>query len=345
MDKIPLMQLSPAGGCGCKLDPALLSTLLLSLGTPAAPEEVIVGLAEQDDAAVYQISESSALVLTVDFFTPIENDPFRWGAISAANALSDIYAMGGRPLLALNLVEWPDDLLSMAALTSVCKGANSIVQRAGAHIVGGHSIRGRVPKFGLSVVGLVESTRVLRLANAKPGDRLVLTKPIGTGIVATGLKNGLTSAETAAASYSVMTELNDRASRIAVASGVQAATDVTGFGVLGHLREMCVASGVSAVLEPQSVPEIPGVADLISAGMVPDGASRNWNSLYRFIYGRIPTDQEKALLSDPQTSGGLLLAVPGDVLDDVIAELSRENVQGHLIGALGDGIAGRIEFA
>ncbi|MEV4655047.1 selenide, water dikinase SelD [Micromonospora sp. NPDC049301] len=337
------MQFSPAGGCGCKLGPGQLSEVLsvflegLADGAQPVPktdDRLIVGLPERDDAAVYVVADDLAIILTADFFTPIDDDARRWGAIAAANAMSDVYAMGGTPRLAVNLVEWPDEVLPMGLLAEVLRGAESVTRRAGAHVVGGHTLRGAAPKFGMAVVGFVAPDAVLRISAASPGDRLILTKPLGTGLVSTGLKNGLAPDHVVTASYRSMVDLNDRASQVCVRYGVRAATDVTGFGLLGHLQEMCLASDVSATLTVRDIPVLPGVEELVHQGMTPGGAIRNWDHFGSLSRGRALTDVERAVISDPQTSGGLLLAAAEDLVDVVLSALTEQGVAGRVIGSL-----------
>ncbi len=353
MRSASLMQFSPAGGCGCKIGPGqlsqVLSTFLATAPIGSRQEEssadpLIVGLAERDDAAVYAISEDLAIILTVDFFTPIDDDARRWGAVTAANALSDVYAMGGTPVLAANLVEWPDETLPAELLTEVLRGADSIVRNAGARMVGGHTLRGAVPKFGMAVVGFVRPDEVLRISAAAPGDRLILTKPLGTGVISTALKNGLAPDFARAASFSSMVDLNDRASRVAVQLGIRAATDVTGFGLLGHLHEVCEASRVSAVLTVSDLPVLPGLDELVKLGMVPGGALRNWEHYSGAVRGRVLTDEERAVISDPQTSGGLLLAAAEDRVGMVLSALTEQGVAGQVIGSLTHGSDATIEL-
>jgi selenide, water dikinase len=308
----PLTSYSHGAGCACKLSPDDLRTVLgLMRAVDAGTDpNLIVGFDTADDAAVYRLRDDLAVVVTTDFFTPIVDDPFDWGRIAATNALSDVYAMGGTPLLALNLVAWPRDDLPFELLARVLDGGATVARDAGCLIAGGHSIDDAEPKYGLAVVGTVDPTRVLTNAAARAGDALVLTKPIGLGIITTALKRGAASEAIIDAAVTVMTALNAGARDAANDIGVHAATDVTGFGLLGHLRELCVGSGVGAVVAHAAVPVIDGARDLLAAGMVAGGTQRN----HAFVAPDVDFDgldtDEQLLLCDAQTSGGLLLALP-----------------------------------
>src|SRR5258708_6016902 len=268
----------------------------------------LVGLAEGDDAAVFGLDEERALVVTTDFFTPIVDAPRDWGRIAAANALSDVYAMGGRPLVALNLTAWPGETLSLDILAEVVRGGASVAAAAGCLVVGGHTIDDPEPKYGMAVTGLASPGHLLTIDAAAAGDTLVLTKPIGTGVIATAHKRGAAPADVLASAVSWMTTLNAAASEAALAAGVRAATDVTGFSLLGHLHRMLRASGVSAEVRAGAVPLLPGALSLTAAGFVSGGTRNNiaylapWAS---FAAG-VP-DDVAILLQDAQTSGGLLL--------------------------------------
>jgi len=317
---VRLTAFSHAAGCGCKLSPADLRTVLgLARGSAApADPDLLVGFDTADDAAVYRLRDDLAIVVTTDFFTPIVDDPYDWGRIAATNALSDVYAMGGAPLLALNLVGWPRDGLPFELLARVLEGGAAAATAAGCLIAGGHSIDDAEPKYGLAVVGTVDPGRVLTNAGARPGDVLVLTKPIGLGVISTAVKREIASPELLAIAVSVMTTLNDTARDAALEVGVNAATDVTGFGLLGHLRELCVASGTGAVVHATTVPVIEGVRELIGAGMVAGGTQRNHTFVAEDVdFGEL-TLPEQLLLADAQTSGGLLLSVPEDRADRLL---------------------------
>jgi selenide,water dikinase len=297
-----------------------------------------------DDAAVVRLTDDRALVLTTDFFTPIVDDPAAFGRIAAANALSDVYAMGGRPLYCLSLVGWPRDVLPLEVLGEVIRGAGEVVREAGAVIVGGHSIDDPEPKFGLVAVGEVDPRRMTTNAAARPGDVLVLTKPVGTGIVATAIKRGEAAAAVADAALRSMTALNAAAAEAGRAAGVRAATDVTGFGLLGHLRSMLAASGCAAELHAGAVPLLPGVRDLAAAGHVPGGSKRNLEAVAASTTfdGGID-DLTRIILADAQTSGGLLLCVAPDRADALLADLGRRGTPAAArLGTVVEGSAGAI---
>ncbi len=287
----------------------------------------MVAAATADDGAVVRLSKTRALVATVDFFTPIVDDPYAFGAIAAANAFSDVYAMGGTPLLGLNLVAWPrrPDLLEL--LGPVLRGAADVAREAGALVLGGHSIDDDEPKFGMVALGDVRPDKVITNGGARPGDRLVLTKPLGTGILSTALKRDLATEADVADAVRTMVTLNAGAARAMAALGdaIHAATDVTGFGLVGHLRTVLLASGVGARIVAGRVPLFPGVRELIPQGAVPDGTVRNREAAARFTtYDARLTDVDRTWLSDAQTSGGLLIAVAADAADRLVAALERQ---------------------
>jgi selenide,water dikinase len=284
---------------------------------------VLVDAATRDDAAVYQLTPDRALVATVDFFTPIVDDAAAWGAIAAANALSDVYAMGARPLFALNLVGWPRDSVPFELLGEVLRGAAEVTGRAGCLMLGGHSIDDPEPKFGLAVIGEVHPGRMLTNATARPGDRLVLTKPLGTGILTTALKRDLLPESGLDEAVRSMTALNDGAARAAIAAGVRCATDVTGFGLLGHLGNILSASAVGARIEVARLPVLAGALELAARGSVPGGTQRNLESANAEWAPDI-SEAERILCVDAQTSGGLLLAVAPEQLEALLAGLRAE---------------------
>ena len=284
---------------------------------------MLVDAATRDDAAVYRLAPDRALVATLDFFTPIVDDPASWGAIAAANALSDVYAMGGRPLFALSVVGWPRERLPFDILGEVLGGAAKIVGRAGCPILGGHSIDDPEPKFGLVVLGEVHPDRMITNATARPGDRLVLTKPLGTGILTTALKRDLLSEPELADAVRIMTTLNDGAARAALAAGVRCGTDVTGFGLLGHLRNILSASGVGARIDFGRLPLFPRALELAAAGAVPGGTRRNHEAAQAQWDAGL-SEAERLLTVDAQTSGGLLLAVVPSRLDQLLQGLGQE---------------------
>jgi len=307
--------------------------------------DLLVGFDTADDAAVYRLRDDLAIVVTTDFFTPIVDDAYDWGRIAATNALSDVYAMGGTPLLALNLVAWPREGLPFDLLARVLDGGADVVTEAGALIAGGHSIDDAEPKYGLAVVGTVDPQHVLTNAGVRVGDSIVLTKPIGLGVISTAVKREAAPSDLIAEAVRVMATLNAGARDAAVDLGdeVHAATDVTGFGLLGHLREMLVASGVAGELDTAAVPVIEGVRDLIAQGMVAGGTQRNHAYVSESVdWGGLPVD-EQMLLADAQTSGGLLLAVATDRCDDLLTALRRhETLAAAVVGRAVDGTPGAI---
>lgn len=264
------------------------------------------------------------LLQTVDFFTPIVNDPFDWGRIAAANALSDIYAMGGRPLTAMQLIGWPRNGLSFDVLGEVVAGGASVLQAAGCVLVGGHSIDDVEPKYGFAVSGLVDEADMVKNRGAEPGDALVLTKPLGTGVISTAVKNGTAPEDVVAAAIETMVTLNDGAARAMQRVGVHAGTDVTGFGLLGHLSEMLMASKVGANIHPDAVPVIEGAMPLARAGSFPGGSDRNLEAVRPTVVGERIDDLTLRILADAQTSGGLLMAVAPDRVDRLMEALADE---------------------
>ena len=308
---------------------------------------ILVDASTRDDAAVYQLTPERALVATVDFFTPIVDDAYDFGRIAAANAFSDVYAMGGTPLLALNLVGWPRDTLPYELLGEVLRGGADIAREAGAFVLGGHSVDDPEPKYGMVAIGEVHPDRIVTLARAQAGDALVLTKPIGTGVLATALKRDLATAADLAPAVQSMTTLNAGAARAMLATGVHAATDVTGFGLLGHLHNMLNASGVSAELDASAVPLLPHAAELAERGAIPGGTKRNRDALGAHVtFAASVSETMRVLLFDAQTSGGLLIAVAADRADALIAALRRERTPAAArIGRLVAGRAGAITIA
>ena len=304
-------------------------------GTPATQHpDLLVGLAGADDAGVMRITDSLALVQTVDFFTPIVDDAELWGRIAAANALSDVYAMGGTPLTALQLLSWPRDALPWDLAADVIDGGLAVLAEAGCTLVGGHSIDDTEPKYGFAITGTVDPERMITNGGAAEGDLLVLTKPLGTGVITTALKAGAAPAGVMDAAAALMTRLNDSAAVAALATGVTAGTDVTGFGLLGHLGEMANASGVTAVVDPERVPIIDGTADLYEAGHFPGGSKRNRRSLQGSVDVGTTDDTTLNLLYDAQTNGGLLLAVSPDHADALVDRLEASGDGAYRIGEM-----------
>jgi selenide,water dikinase len=312
----------------------------------------MVGFETADDAAVYVLDEETALLLTVDFFTPIVDDPYDFGRITAANALSDIYAMGGRPLTAMNMVAFPCSL-GPEVVAEVMRGGADVCREAGAVVVGGHTIDDKEPKFGLSVLGIVHPSKVVRNVGARPGDVLVLTKPLGTGVIGTALKRGLETAESAREVIESMASLNRAACEAMVEVGVNAATDVTGFGILGHLHEMAKGSGVAAVLDYDALPLFPRVAEYAAAGVVPGRTQDVIEHVRGFAsWGAHPAPEGSEapvgdlarwrVLCDPQTSGGLLMAVPAGDAERLLAALRARGVAPAVIGRVVDGAPGTV---
>jgi selenide,water dikinase len=318
---------------------------MTSLGHGFVPAhgDLLVGAAEGDDAAVYRLDERRALVLTTDFFTPIVDDPRDWGRIAAANALSDVYAMGGTPLVGLNLAAWPGERLPMEMLAAVLSGAAEVAAAAGCLIVGGHTVDDPEPKYGMAVVGLADPDRLFMVDRASPGDVLILTKPIGTGVVATAVKRGAPDPAYVSAAVAAMTTLNAAASEAALAAGVRAATDVTGFGLLGHLHRMLGASRTSAEVYAEAVPMLPGAAELVDEGFVSGGTRANID----YLAGMVEIDPDvpltiSVLLQDAQTSGGMLIAAQAEATNALVDDLRRRGVRPAIVGRVLPGPAGRI---
>jgi selenide,water dikinase len=308
---VRLTKIAKRAGCAAKQPPGYLLPLLGRLPAITDPN-VIVGNNTADDAAIYRLTDEAALVLTTDFFTPIVDDPYDFGAIAAANALSDVYAMGGRPLTALNLVGFPDAELDATVLAEILRGGAEKAKEAGIDIVGGHTIKSDEPIYGLAVTGMVHPQRVVTNAAARPGDALVLTKPIGLGIVTTAAKQDLDVLGAIPAAIRLMATLNRGACEAMLDVGVHAATDVTGFGLLGHLRNMVAASGCAAVVERARVPVIEAAARYVRDGIAPGGTHANLRFLEEWVDFGDRSKEDRLLLCDAQTSGGMLIAVPED---------------------------------
>ncbi len=331
---------SHGAGCGCKLGPGDLRTLLGSVSLPAVNDDVLVGAETGDDAAVYSLPDGRALIATLDFFTPIVDDPYDWGRISATNALSDVYAMGGKPFLALNMVSWPVDDLPLEMLSRVLQGGVDAASKAGVAVLGGHSITDPEPKYGMVALGFADADKILRNSTAPVGARLFITKPLGLGIVSTAVKRGIASEGLLRAAVEQMTTLNAAASEAMVEADAESATDVTGFGLLGHLHRMLLASGVAAEIDASAVPVLAGVAELARAGVIPGGTGRN----HAFVdpatgWGALE-EWEQLILADAQTSGGLLIAAEdGEALSEA---LSARGVPFAKIGRVVEGAPGRV---
>ncbi len=305
--------------------------------------DLLVGTEHGDDAAVYRIDDKTAIIVTVDFFTPITDDPYEFGSVAAANSLSDVYAMGGKPLVALNVVGFPANL-AVEMLGDVLKGGYDKATEAGCLIVGGHTVDDAEPKYGLSVVGLVEPGKEVSNAGALPGDVLVLTKPIGTGIVTTGCKQGITPDPVLKTAVATMAALNKGASEAMMRVGVNACTDITGFGFMGHLKGLVRGSNAGAQVRVSAMPVLPGVWDLLENGAVPGGTFRNMSSVADSTdWDDSLTEEQRLLMCDAQTSGGLLISVPGAKLDQLISELEASGVETRaVVGEVTSGNPGRI---
>lgn len=343
MTEVRLTQLAKRAGCAAKQPPGFLLPLLSRLPAVTDPN-VLVGSATADDAAVVRITDELALVTTTDFFTPIVDDPFAFGAIAAANALSDVYAMGGRPISALALCGFPADALGPEVLVRVLEGGAAKCREAGIDVVGGHTIQTDEPIYGLAVTGLVHPDRVVTNSGAKPGDVLVLTKPIGVGIVSTAAKRGEDDAHAIDGAIALMSTLNRAAcdAMLELGDAVHAATDVTGFGLLGHLRNVLRASRVSAAVACDAVPTLPAARGYVARGIVPGGTHANWRYVAEHVdFDRVEKD-EQLLLADAQTSGGLLVAVAPERAEALVASLiARGTPAAAIVGRIEDGAPGR----
>lgn len=301
-------------------------------------ERILIGYADNDDAAVVRLSDGRLLVQTVDFFTPIDDDPYTFGQIAAANSLSDIYAMGATPIFALNIIGFPINVLPKSDLTKILQGGIDKAQEAGISIVGGHSIDDPEPKYGLVVTGEVAEDKLITNSNAQPGDKLILTKPLGTGIIATAVKRGIANKEAMVKSAESMATLNKLAADVMTEIGVNSATDVTGFGLLGHLLEMCKASRVSAKIDYQVLLFLPSVKELAEKGIVPGGTKRNLKFVEDKVqFGKHLTDIDKLLLADAQTSGGLLISLPAEKAEKYISKFNElSEIKAVIIGKILD---------
>lgn len=332
-----LTSLAHGGGCGCKIAPGVLSGLLRGSAALPVPPELLVGIETSDDAAVYQLNDRQALVATTDFFMPVVDDPFDFGRIAATNAISDVYAMGATPILALAVVGMPINAISHQTVARILDGGAEVCRDAGIPIAGGHTIDSVEPIYGLVALGLVDPARLKRNADARPGDLLVLGKPLGVGVMSAALKKGALSAEGYARMIDVTTRLNRPGPDLAAITGVHAMTDVTGFGLGGHALEMARGSGCDLLIDWQAVPKLAEIDDLIAAGHVTGASGRNWAS-----YGdgvALPDafpDSARALLTDPQTSGGLLVACAPEALAQVEAAFAAHGFdQAAVIGEVG----------
>jgi selenide,water dikinase len=329
---IKLTQYSHGAGCGCKISPAILDQILHSTTPKVQDPRLLVGNDKRDDAAVLDLGNGTALISTTDFFMPIVDDAFDFGRIASANAISDVYAMGGKPVLAIAILGWPIDKLPAETARQVLEGARAICAEAGITLAGGHSIDCPEPVFGLAVNGILPINQLKQNSTATNHNLLYLTKPLGVGILSTAQKKGLLRSEDAAIALQSMVTLNKPGETFGKIQAVKAMTDVTGFGLLGHLTEMCEGSGLSATIEFEKVPVIPGIQTYLQQGCIPGGTGRNWNSYGQKISAL--TDEQRYILADPQTSGGLLVAVEQDHAKTFEATLKALGLDTHSFGQL-----------
>jgi selenide, water dikinase len=328
---IRLTQYSHGSGCGCKIAPGVLDKILAATAAQANDPRLLVGNAEKDDAAVYDMGNGRALISTTDFFMPVVDDAFDFGRIAAVNAISDVYAMGGTPLLAIAILGWPVEKLPAELAARVLEGAKAVCAEAGIVLAGGHSIDNTEPLFGLAVTGEVEIANLKRNSTATEGNLLFLTKPLGTGILTTAQKMGVTREEDYRRAVDTMLQLNKAGAHFGKLAYVRAMTDITGFGLLGHLGEMVDASGLSAEIDFSKLPVLPNLDHYIQQNCMPAGATRNWSGYYQGISG---VTDNFAVLCDPQTSGGLLVAVEGGKEGEFIDEAKKFGLQLEAFGTL-----------
>ncbi len=332
MNEIKLTQFSPGAGCGCKIAPKDLENILKSSISYNSSPNLLVGNECKDDAAVYDIGNNQAVISTTDFFTPIVDDPFDFGRIAATNALSDIYAMGGKPIMGISILGWPLDKLTTETAQKVIEGAREMCNKAGITLAGGHSIDISDPVFGLAVTGIMKKSEIKQNNKAIPGCKLFLTKPLGIGIITTAEKKGIVKKQDLEKAIGLMTTLNSIGENISKLSYVKAMTDVTGFGFLGHLLEICEASNVMAKINFKKVPIIDGVFNYLEKKAIPGGTFRNWKSYGHKI--KDITEAEKMILCDPQTSGGLLIAVEENYTNKFVDFCSQYNLYIEELGCL-----------
>ncbi|WP_058909782.1 selenide, water dikinase SelD [Entomohabitans teleogrylli] len=336
---VRLTQYSHGAGCGCKISPKVLETILHSEQAKFSDPRLLVGNETSDDAAVYDLGNGTSIISTTDFFMPIVDDPFDFGRIAATNAISDIYAMGGKPIMGIAILGWPINTLAPEIARQVVEGGRHACQQAGIALAGGHSIDAPEPIFGLAVTGVVPTERIKKNSTAEAGCKLFLTKPLGIGVLTTAEKKSLLRPEHQGLATDVMCRMNTCGADFAALEAVKAMTDVTGFGLLGHLSEVCRGAGLQAEVWFDQVPTLPGVADYIAQGCVPGGSGRNFAS-YGHLMGEMP-DAWRDLLCDPQTSGGLLLAVAADGEAQVQAVAQRHGITLAPIGELREARGGR----
>lgn len=338
-EPIRLTQYSHGAGCGCKIAPAVLEQVLKSEMTSFADPRLLVGYGTKDDAAVYDLGNGRALISTTDFFSPIVDDAYDFGRIAATNALSDVYAMGGTPLLAIAVLGWPVEKLPAELAARVLDGGRAACHEAGIVLAGGHSIDAPEPFFGLAVTGEAPVAHIKRNDTARAGDVLLLTKPIGLGILATAMKRGSLKPEHAGIGTRIMAQLNKAGAALGAMPCVHALTDVTGFGLLGHLLEVCEGSGLGAEIDFDRVPVIPEARTYLELGAYPDGSFRNWKAYAEKVEGASSMER-MMLLSDPQTSGGLLIAALAEEVNEVAAICARHGQEALVFGALGPNSGG-----
>jgi selenide,water dikinase len=338
---IKLTSFAHGGGCGCKIAPGVLSEILKNSSGFPVPKELMVGIETADDAAVYNLNDEQALIATTDFFMPIVDDPYDFGRIAATNAISDVYAMGGTPIMALALVGMPINKLPIETIGQIIRGGESICAEAGIPIAGGHTIDSVEPIYGLVVLGLIHPSKVKRNADARAGDVLILGKPLGVGILSAALKKDRLDADGYAAMIANTTKLNKPGKPLADLAGVHALTDVTGFGLLGHLLELARGAGLTAQLDMPAIPLLPGVEALAQAGHITGASGRNWDAYGHDVeLGAGVSLVQRALLTDPQTSGGLLVSCDPGSVDAVLALFAREGfAEAAVIGRMTEGAA------
>jgi selenide,water dikinase len=332
MESIKLTQFSHGAGCGCKISPQVLSSILETNLTPLINPNLLVGNESNDDAAVYDMNDGTAIISTTDFFMPIVDDPFTFGKIAAANAISDVYAMGGKPLLAIAILGWPISKIAPEIAQKVLDGGRQACKEAGISLAGGHSIDSPEPIFGLAVTGQVKIENLKRNDTATEGCHLLLTKPLGVGILSTAQKNGKLKEEHSNIAPNSMAKLNTIGFELAAISEIKAMTDVTGFGLLGHLVEMCEGSNLTAEIEFDKIPVFKEIDEYIEQNCIPGGTHRNWESYGKKI--QLKSENQKLLLCDPQTSGGLLIAVEEKALKQVNQLLEENNIYTESFGRL-----------
>lgn len=339
---LKLTSFSHGGGCGCKIAPGVLAEILKQSSGFPVPPQLLVGIETADDAAVYKLNDEQALIATTDFFMPIVDDPRDFGRIAATNAISDVYAMGGTPIMALALVGMPIDKLPVETIGKILAGGESICAEAGIPIAGGHTIDSVEPIYGLVVLGLVHPSRIKRNADARAGDKLILGKPLGVGILSAALKKNALDADGYAAMINSTTKLNTPGKDLATLDGVHALTDVTGFGLLGHAREMARGSGLRVHIQMDAIPFLPQVQELAAQGFITGASGRNWAGYLQDIQlAPAITAVQQALLCDPQTSGGLLVACDAASVEQVLACFRAHGFeQATVVGELQEGVAG-----